>query len=118
LPARFRYPQPELQGDPQIYLPAGPDSAAPSRSSRNFRAIARLAPGMTLEQGKADLASLARELEQRYPADNFHAGVTVQPLIETIVGDSRRVLWFLFAGTACVLLIGCANFASLKLGGA
>lgn len=115
LPARFRYPQPELQGDPQIYLPAGPDSAAPSRSSRNFRAIARLAPGMTLEQGKADLASLARELEQRYPADNLHAGVTVQPLIETIVGDSRRVLWFLFAGTACVLLIGCANLASLML---
>src|SRR5437763_468856 len=77
----FRYPQPETQGDPDLFGLMSP-AAAPPRSSRNIRAIGRLQPGVTVAQARADLAAIAAELERRYPAENARAGVVVERLLD------------------------------------
>jgi len=110
----FRYPQPEMQGDPDLYGPM-PDAASGARSTRDIRAIGRLRPGIAALQAQADLSAIAKDLEARYPADNTHAGLVVEQLADTIVGDTRPVLWLLLGATLCVLLIGCANLANLLL---
>ena len=115
LRADFRYPQPELLGDPDMYGPMPFSGAYFVRSSRNIRAIGRLKPGVTFEQAQADLSAIAADLERRFPADNFRIGVSAQSLAETIVGDSKSVLWLSLGATLCVLLIGCANLINLLL---
>ena len=115
LRSSFHYPRPEMQGDPDLYGPMWSDPGFTVRSTRNIRAISRLKANVTPEQAQADLRSIASELERRYPADNYHAGVVVQRLMDAIVGDTKPVLWLLLGATLCVLLIGCANLANLLL---
>jgi putative ABC transport system permease protein len=115
LRADFRYPQPELLGDPDMYGPMPFSGAYWVRSSRNIRAIGRLKPGITFQQAQADLSAIAADLERRFPTDNYRIGVSAQSLAETIVGDSKSVLWLSLGATLCVLLIGCANLINLLL---
>jgi putative ABC transport system permease protein len=114
LPDTFRYPQPEAQGDPDVYGTM-PFSPPPPRSSRSARAIGRLKPGVTLGQAQADLAEVATQLQREHPQDDFHTGVVVRPLLDAMVGDTKPALWLLLASVAVVLLIGCANLANLLL---
>ncbi len=80
--------------------------------------IARLAPGTTLAQGDAELAVLNREYREQNPTAP-DAGPSVEmkaiPLRDLVVGDVRAKLWILSAAVAVLLLIGCANVASLLL---
>jgi putative ABC transport system permease protein len=111
----FHYPQPELLGDPDMYGPMPFSGAYFVRSSRNIRAIGRLKPGISVQQGQADLSAIAADLARRFPSENYRVGVSVRSLAETIVGDSKPVLWLSLAATLCVLLIGCANLINLLL---
>jgi hypothetical protein len=70
------------------------------RSSRNIRAIGRLKPGITFQQAQTDLSAIAADLERMFPAENYRVGVSVRSLAETIVGDSKSVLW-LSLGALC-----------------
>jgi putative ABC transport system permease protein len=115
LPASFRYPQPELLGDPDMYGPMPFSGAYFVRSSRNIRAIGRLKPGVTVALAQQDLASIAAGLERKFPADNYRIGVSARALVDAIVGDSKPVLWLASGATLCVLLIGCANLINLLL---
>jgi putative ABC transport system permease protein len=115
LRADFHYPQPELLGDPDMYGPMPFSGAYFVRSSRNIRAIGRLRPGASVQQAQADLSAIAADLERRFPSENYRVGITVRSLAETIVGDSKPVLWLSLAATLCVLLIGCANLINLLL---
>ena len=85
------------------------------RENHNYNAIARLAPGVTIPQAKAELQVISKRLEQLYPADNAGWGGTVIPLHELIVGDVRASLWLLLGAVALVLLIACANVGNLIL---
>jgi len=115
LPPDFRYPQPELLGDPEMYGTMPFTGAYFVRSSRNIRAIGRLKPGVTVERAQQDLASIAADLERRFPSDNHRVGVSAQTLADAIVGDSKPVLWLSSGAALCVLLIACANLISLLL---
>lgn len=86
-----------------------------SRGVHYFKAIARLRPGITLEQARADLASLAQSQARRFPETDGGRGVELQSLQERIVGDVRDALYMLLAAVGVVLLIACANVASLLL---
>ncbi len=114
LPAEFRYPQPDLLGDPDVYRPMG-FGAQFVRSSRASVAIGRLKDGVTLEEAQHDLGGIAVRLEKAYPRDNHGADVIVRPLIDSVVGDSRQALWLLLGSVLCVLLIGCVNISNLLL---
>ena len=85
------------------------------RENHNYQAIARVKPGVTLEQAKSELAVISKRLEQAYPSENAGWGGTAIPLQELLVGDTRRSLLLLLAAVALVLLIACANVGNLIL---
>ncbi len=88
------------------------------RGSHFLRAIARLAPGVTLADGAAEARALAagfrREFPDKYPVPmQFEA--TVAPLHTEVIGDVERPTMVLFGAVIFVLLIACANVANLLL---
>jgi putative ABC transport system permease protein len=85
------------------------------RASGYWQVVARLAPGVTIAHGGADLAAIARQLEAEHPRTNRGAGVTVLPLREFLLGDVRRAVALFSGAVAVVLLIACVNVTNLLL---
>jgi predicted permease len=85
------------------------------RDSRWYQTIARLKPGVTIEQAQADLNNVAAALEEQYPKENEGVRVRLAPLRDAEVGNIRPYLLMLLAAVGFVLLICCANVASLQL---
>ncbi|HXR18287.1 MAG TPA: ABC transporter permease [Terriglobales bacterium] len=82
------------------------------RGNESLRVVARLKPGVALDQANADLSSIARALAAEY---NSHAGLGARYHLEDLVGDTRTPLLVLFGAVGLVLLIACANVANLLL---
>jgi putative ABC transport system permease protein len=86
------------------------------RSNHNLGVIGRLKPGVSVDRAQAHMDAIARRLEQQYPASNDGWGIRLETFSEWMIPeDLRRALWVLFAAVGCVLLIACANLASLFL---
>ncbi len=102
-----------------LYAPFGFYADRPAyRDRRNhvgFYGIARLKHGISIEQARADLKVIAKNLEIKYPDSNTGVSVAVSSLQDSIVGNYRPMLWLLEAAVALVLLITCANIANLLL---
>ncbi|HSR52088.1 MAG TPA: ABC transporter permease [Acidobacteriota bacterium] len=94
-------------------LQVAPNSSP--RGNHGTLALARLAPGVTLEQANEEITSIAAQLEEEFPNDNAGRGAFLSPLREEVVGDYRLTLWVLMAAVGMVLLIACANVANLML---
>jgi putative ABC transport system permease protein len=115
-PAWFRFPS----ADFQLWLPLGiidrdaPQQAA-NRAFRIFGAVARLKPGVTLQQAQADTQRTSARLAREFPTTNEGVGFTVRTLYDVMVGDARPALKMLFGTVALLLLIACANVANLML---
>ena len=84
------------------------------RHAHNYSVFARLKSGVTLQQAGVEMNMIARRMADA-DAQNVGWGAEVHPLHEIVVGDSRRLLLVLLGSVALVLLIGCANIASLLL---
>jgi predicted permease len=93
---------------------ASPQGRA-ARGNRGFPALARLAPGVTIEQAQADVTTVAQQLAQAYPETNEKRGVEVSPLANEVFGQIRPAISLLFGAVAFVLVIACASVASLLL---
>lgn len=106
-------------GKVDLWTPVGPKSSEPNYQSRGnhpgLRGVARLKPGVTLEQARNDMEAIAVRLEQQYPDTNKHNRVRVESLLDNYVRDSKWALWTLLGAVALVLLIACANVANLLL---
>ena len=114
LPPRFLFPFREAELAVPLTLRADPRRT--DRGANFLRVIARLAPGVPLEQAKAQLDGIARRLQQTYPDDDARKiGISLYPLAGEIVRDYRRMLWTLFGSVGLVLLVGCVNLANLLL---
>ena len=94
---------------------------APDKDPRQFRdrsyleVWARLKPGVTVPQARAELDTIGRRLEKEYPDSNDKVGISFLPLHEYVVGDIRPVLLVLLTAVVVVLMIACANVANLLL---
>ncbi len=85
------------------------------RSCHNFNGIGRLKDGVSVEMARADMTTIARQLEMQYPNDNRGQGASVLPLSEVIVADVRPLLFALLGGAGLLLIIACVNVSSLVL---
>ncbi len=100
----------------QIWTPLGltPQQAA-VRGEHHYSAVARLKPGVTLEQAQSELDAISLRLAQSFPADDKGWGASVHSLREETIGDVRPALLMMLGAVAFVLLIACANVANLVL---
>jgi putative ABC transport system permease protein len=80
--------------------------------------IARLKPGVTIEQAQVDLDRLAREWERVYPDTNAGVRLVVTPMREHWISGASAYLWLLFGAVSFVLLIACVNVVNLMLSAA
>jgi predicted permease len=81
-----------------------------------FQAIARLRPGVSLEQAQEAMNVIAAGYRAANPANaDAPSQIELVPLLEDAVGDERQSYLLLFGAVACVLLIACANIANLLL---
>ena len=85
------------------------------RGCHNLEGIGRLKEGISVQAALADMKSVAAQLEKQYPDSNRGQGASVVPLAEVIVADIRPILLVLLSGAGLLLLIACANVASLLL---
>jgi putative ABC transport system permease protein len=103
---------------PEIFLPLGydPQEASTCRSCFGGSAIGRLKPDVSVDQARAELNGIMREVARQYPADYARdASVLVEPLRDRLIGPIQTALWVLLGAVAFVLLIACANVANLLL---
>ncbi len=101
-----------------VWMPLRTNEAVQlNNSGRWVQASARLKPGVTLEQARAELANLMDSLKQAYPLTHSRdIGVYATALKDYVVdGGAQRALWILFGTVVLVLLIACANVANLWL---
>ncbi len=110
MPARFQFPD-----HSDIWRPADAVDRTLPRTSLSFQAIGRLRPGVSLERAQAQLTSIAQGAERRFPDSNRNRGVTVAGMRDDMVSDVRLTLYLLLGAVCLVLLIACANVATLLL---
>jgi len=99
----------------QFYRPIAEPYSDNDRSARHVRAVARLKPGVTIDEARADIVTIARRLEQEHPTTNKNQSATVVSITEDTVGSFKRTLWLVFGAVVLVLLVACANVANLLL---
>ncbi len=85
------------------------------RGISNLSAIGRLRPGVSLEDARADMGRVATLLEQNYPGDDSHEGVSIESLQKSATDHLRPMLVALLWAAAAVLLIACADISGLAL---
>jgi putative ABC transport system permease protein len=117
LPADFRAPH-ELSADRRVDVWRAYDlnPARLRRGNQGLTVFARLRPGVTLETAHAETSLNTRREATAYPVF-YPADIVnhIEPLQRAVTGDVRRSLWMLLAAVGVVLLIVCANIASLLL---
>jgi putative ABC transport system permease protein len=101
----------------EIWAPLGYAASVPSacRSCRHLKAVAGLAPGRGPADASAELDAIRTSLAAQFPADYGDGSMAVRPLAQVIAGDVRTPLVVLLGAATFVLLIACANVASLLL---
>src|SRR5438552_6180634 len=112
MPASFLFPD----RDVDLWSAVPPDAPiAQSREWTWYLAIGRLKPGVTLEQARANLATVQKQLGIAFPKTDADLIVAIEPLKEMTIGGVRRSLLILYGSVSLRLLIACTNIVALLL---
>ncbi|MGA7554496.1 MAG: ABC transporter permease, partial [Candidatus Acidiferrales bacterium] len=98
LPATFQLQLQNLSENNDVYVPVGQwtDPVFHDRSAGlGMKAIGRLKPGVTIEQARADMDSIANQLAEAYPKEDKDSGITVLSLKESMIGEIKPFLFVL-----------------------
>jgi predicted permease len=107
-----------------LVIPFQWDRSKTHLGNYSYEALARLKPGVTIEQASADLNRLIPVAFHTFPPpDGFseklfesaHLSASLHPLKKDVIGDIGNVLWVIMGALALVLLVACANVANLLL---
>ena len=121
MPRGFHHPGRAVQGDVDVWSPAGfrAGPAPPSRARRRLQAcLARLQPGISVEQAEARLAEYGAAVAARYPADYPERDgwrPRVSGLHDDVVSGVATPMFMLLSGAGLLLLVACVNVAHLVL---
>jgi predicted permease len=117
IPANFHLVIPGFR-NADVYVPIGQWSnplLLKRGAGLGIHGLARLKPGVTIEQARADLAGVTRSLAEAFPDSDKGISAKVAPLKEQMIGGVRPLLLVLLATVGFVLLIACGNVANLLL---
>jgi putative ABC transport system permease protein len=109
MPKGFAFPN----SDFVIWAPMRGNLAASGRNAHIYQSIARLKPGVALQQAQTEMDAIASRLEGEYPDTNKDVGIRLVSLQKELVEDEQPRLLLLFGALLTVLLITCANLAGL-----
>jgi len=110
------HPEFKHHGPPPLWLLVGPMNWNNRDVRIGGNVIARLKPGVSLDQARTDMQRISQDLRREYPGQNAGAtNVHVLSLQDSITGDVRWALQILFGAVALVMFIACANVANLQL---
>jgi putative ABC transport system permease protein len=111
MPERFKFPKNE-----ELWVPISPILDRTARTDRGLGVIARLRPGVTPAQARGDLAAVAKQLAVEFPRDNQGWTAKHESFAEWLTpADTRLIILTMMGAVSFVLLIACANVASLML---
>jgi ABC-type antimicrobial peptide transport system permease subunit len=111
MPRNFSFP--ELK--PELWIPEVLVRDENSKGGRYLTVVARLKPGITLQQAQQDMISVAKTTAQLRPEFNKDWSANVVPMLEDATLRVSRPLWVLLAAVGFLLLLACANVANLLL---
>jgi putative ABC transport system permease protein len=109
-PPQFRFPE-----DVEIWTPARLAAQQRGRGDNFLRIVARLRDGVSPAQAAAQMNQIAAALALQYPANHQELSILIAPMLQDQVRNIRWALWILLGAVGVVLLIACANVASLLL---
>lgn len=118
LPSGFEFPISDRNQDywePIMSAAFLTQQSREERSDRFLQVIGRMKPGVTVEQVKAELDVLSRQIEQQWPKSNTDIILNAVSMHEDITRDYRPALLVMLGAVGLVLLIACANVANLLL---
>ncbi|HEX3127608.1 MAG TPA: ABC transporter permease [Thermoanaerobaculia bacterium] len=112
MPALFQFPNRSIEAWMPLVLR---EDNFEDRSDTFLEVLARLRPGVSIEQTRRELAVVSARLERQYPKDNEGIGALVLGLRDELSERARLLLIALCGAALCILLLACANLASLFL---
>lgn len=110
MPREFFFPNKEID----VFVPAG--NFTPDRVFHDEGVIARLRPGVSLQQATAQMSAIGTRLQQEYPQTNTNLSVHVDVWHSTLAASTRPALLMLFGAVGILFVIVCSNVAHLQLG--
>jgi len=117
-PSGFQYPDKTDAWIPPFKLVPMLSETMDVERARGFgflSTVARLSPGVSLEQAKAEMETITARLREQHPQTNNKRFNRVVTLHTHLVGETSAILWLLLGAVFFVLLIACANVANLML---
>ncbi|HMD39427.1 MAG TPA: ABC transporter permease [Candidatus Acidoferrum sp.] len=110
MPAGFHFPD-----RAELWLPIQMDPAKAPRTDYFLRAVARLKPGISVEQAGSELESLLEQIHRENPATSNNWVARAIPIREFVAGSYSKAAFTLLVAVALLLLIACANVCNLLL---
>jgi putative ABC transport system permease protein len=110
MPPGFNFLSPSIE----VWAPLDPSKY--DRRHGFLQGVARLKPGVTVEQARADLQNIAEQIKKESRGFDRDSTMKVTPMREHLFGNLDRPLMILFGAVALVLLVACVNLANLTLG--
>lgn len=112
MPEGFAFPDASVE----LWMPLGFDEVdLPGRSSHYLRAVGRLAPGVGLDEARAELEAITAAWNEEFEHHAMGHFIVLRSFRDDLVGDTADTLWLLLAAVGLVLLVACANLANVTL---
>jgi len=111
MPASFNYP-----AETEIWTTMNTEPPNPDRTASTWPVIGLLKQETTIEQARADLSTIAKQLRQEHGEKTRAVDFSVVPLQQFLTRNVRQGLWLLLGAVGLLLLVACANFSNLLLG--